>query len=37
VGELYETDNEEIGWDGVVWIDVAGDRDKVAGFYEHGN
>ena len=23
---------EEIGWDGVVWIDVAGDRDKWRAF-----
>jgi hypothetical protein len=28
MGELYETDIEEIGWYGVIWIDVVGDRDK---------
>jgi hypothetical protein len=31
-GELYETDTEEIGWDGVVCIDVAGERDKWRAF-----
>jgi hypothetical protein len=28
MGELYETDIEEIRWDDVVWIDVAEDWDK---------
>jgi hypothetical protein len=28
---------EEIGWDGIDWIDLAGDRDQWRVFVEHGN
>jgi hypothetical protein len=30
-------DFKEIGWEGVVWIHLAQDREPVAGSCEHGN